>query len=188
MAKMLPPRIKSRGTTKEAGTGMDSEAEMGIVEEMGIVGDRIKELRNAKGWTQAQLATEAGITQGVIGKIEAGHSKRTNKLAEIAHALGVEAGDIDPKFKPRKPSKVSVAEDRLALRSVDDWDRFIGYAFDEAFKLAGKTPSEAAEIAGVMQAIISRPWRVPPGQTDSDVLRRIIRGELGDLLRPARKL
>lgn len=192
MPKSIPPRIKLQGTNDEVGAGMDSEANMENEAEMGIVGDRIKELREAKGWTQAELAIQAGISQGVIGKIESGITKKTEKLVEIAHALDVEPGDINPKFKPRKIVR-SIAEDNLAARSADDWDRLIYIAAEEAMltffdlfpdKYPPFPPDLAGNIAAEIRAAVDAPLRVPRHLKDEDVLRGFVRGNMTVLLRP----
>ncbi len=45
--------------------------------------------RQQKGWTQEQLARQAGTNQAVIQKIENGKSLRPRKINEIAEVLGV---------------------------------------------------------------------------------------------------
>jgi transcriptional regulator with XRE-family HTH domain len=52
---------------------------------MSIQAERLKALRVARGWTQAQLAEAAGITQGTYSRIERGESK--GSLAETMSAL-----------------------------------------------------------------------------------------------------
>lgn len=52
------------------------------------LGDRIKQLRAVKGWTQQQLARAAGVSQQTIGKIEKNKSREPQKLPRIASALG----------------------------------------------------------------------------------------------------
>jgi transcriptional regulator with XRE-family HTH domain len=54
---------------------------------------RLKELREAKGWTQAELAARSGVNQGTISKIE---NEKTGgidfvNLEALADALGVDA-------------------------------------------------------------------------------------------------
>lgn len=150
--------------------------------EMGI-GDRVRELRERKGWSQAALARAAGITQSVIAKLESDPTRGTRVLPEIARALGVDPGEIDPKYSPRP--KFTPAEDKLAARSADDWDRLIFSAVEEAFRLAGFPDATASKIAAEIQAAIDAPLRVPPGMTDADVVKRVVRWELEEILRTA---
>ena len=153
---------------------MQYESEMAI-------GARIKELRERKGWSQAALARAAGITQSVVAKLESDPTRGTRVLPEIARALGVDPGDIDSKYSPRP--KLSPSEDKLSNRSADDWDRLIFVAVEEAFRLTGFPPATAAKIAAEIQAAIDAPLRVPPGMTDADVVRRVVRWELEAILR-----
>lgn len=53
--------------------------------------DRLKQSREALGLTQAELAAKVGKKQSFIGNIEAGSRKSSPLIAEIAHALGVDA-------------------------------------------------------------------------------------------------
>ena len=55
---------------------------------------RLKELREAKGWTQSQLAERSGVNQGTISKIESGKTGGIDfdNLERLADALGVDAG------------------------------------------------------------------------------------------------
>ena len=55
------------------------------------LGKKIRELREAKGWTQKQLANAANITPEYISKIETGaKSASIMTLGSIAKALSVE--------------------------------------------------------------------------------------------------
>ena len=57
---------------------------------------RIRELRDAKKWSQARLADEAGTRQATISDIENGRARRVEiaLLERLAVALGVEPGDL----------------------------------------------------------------------------------------------
>lgn len=52
---------------------------------------RVKEARKRKGWTQAQLATKAGVRRATISQLESGRVQRVNLrvLEKVAKALGV---------------------------------------------------------------------------------------------------
>ncbi len=71
---------------------------------MGGVGAEVKRLRQAKGWTQEQLAVYAGSSQPTVNLLEAGkRNPSAATLAKIAGALGVEVGDFFPKGQPPLP-------------------------------------------------------------------------------------
>ncbi|TGE36910.1 XRE family transcriptional regulator [Desulfosporosinus fructosivorans] len=56
-----------------------------------MVGKRIAELREEKGWTQKQLAKTTGLSKSYIAAIEEGKHPGLKTVAIIAEALGVEA-------------------------------------------------------------------------------------------------
>lgn len=58
--------------------------------------ENLVRLRNQKGWTQAELARRAGVSQQVIGDIESGRTIRPRQLHEIAAALGTTIEQLDP--------------------------------------------------------------------------------------------
>lgn len=55
---------------------------------------RVRELREAKNWTQTQLAEKADVRQATISAIETGQSKGVDfdVLERLAKALGVDPG------------------------------------------------------------------------------------------------
>ena len=55
------------------------------------LGRRIKETREAKGLSQADLAERAGVSQQMISKLERGKAARSGDLVSIAAALDVSA-------------------------------------------------------------------------------------------------
>lgn len=57
---------------------------------------RVRELRQAKGWSQEELANRAGATQGQISNLETGKTQRWDLpvLDRIAKALGVHTADL----------------------------------------------------------------------------------------------
>lgn len=60
------------------------------------IGESIRELRIAQGWTQEQLAEIAGITSSNLGRIEAGrYAVSLDILNKIAGALGAELRMIE---------------------------------------------------------------------------------------------
>jgi transcriptional regulator with XRE-family HTH domain len=58
---------------------------------MSSLAQRMRACREAKSWTQPELAKKAKVTQSFIGALEAGNQKTSGYLPEIAHALGVDA-------------------------------------------------------------------------------------------------
>ncbi len=59
------------------------------------IGKRIRELRKAKGWTQAKLAEESGVEPSNISHIERAATKLSlPTMINIANALGVSLDEI----------------------------------------------------------------------------------------------
>ena len=57
--------------------------------------ERVRQIREAKGWTQADLAEASGINQGFISKVENGTANPTlDKIEIIARALGVQPYEL----------------------------------------------------------------------------------------------
>ena len=60
-----------------------------------LIGNRIKELRTVKGWTQAKLAEVSGVEPSNISHIERAATKLSlPTLVNIANALGVTLDEI----------------------------------------------------------------------------------------------
>ena len=153
-------------------------------DDMGL-GERIKALRERKGWSQGALARAAGISQPTIAKLESDPRRTTTRLPEIARALDVDPSELDPRYAKRP--KPSPAEDKLSSRSADIWDRLTFAAVDEAFRVAGFQAEVSARIAAEILTAIDAPLRVPPGMTDAEVVRRLVRWELPAILESARR-
>ena len=63
---------------------------------MATLGDNVRRLREARGWSQDVLATKAGTTQTTVDKIERGFTRRSRFLLDISKAFGVSLGELDP--------------------------------------------------------------------------------------------
>jgi transcriptional regulator with XRE-family HTH domain len=56
---------------------------------MKTISERLKTARQQRGWTQAHLATCAGVSTGTVANIETGIRQAKGSLPQIAEALGV---------------------------------------------------------------------------------------------------
>lgn len=65
---------------------------------------RVREVREARGWTQAQLAERADCAQSKISYLETGRTQRIDLplLERVAKALGVEPGELLVRTSGRK--------------------------------------------------------------------------------------
>lgn len=60
-----------------------------------LVGNRIKQFREAKGWLQQDLADRLGVSQKWISDLERGATTpQVDTIAKVAHALSVEPYEL----------------------------------------------------------------------------------------------
>ena len=79
------------------------------------VGGQLKQLREARGWSQSDLARLSGLDQGIIARLEAGGSEgEASAVERLAGALGVPVGILLSVAVPKTtlPSKVPAARRR----------------------------------------------------------------------------
>src|SRR5215208_521570 len=78
---------------------------------MSGVGEEVKRLRQAKGWTQEQLAVYAGSSQPTVNLLEAGkRNPSASTLEKLARALEVEVVDLFSKPPTLQPSLEDAAQ------------------------------------------------------------------------------
>jgi transcriptional regulator with XRE-family HTH domain len=78
---------------------------------MSGVGEEVKRLRQAKGWTQEQLAVYAGSSQPTVNLLEAGkRNPSASTLEKLARALEVEVVELFPKLETPQPSLEDAAQ------------------------------------------------------------------------------
>jgi transcriptional regulator with XRE-family HTH domain len=78
-------------------------------------GERLKALREARGWTRYRLAKLAGLTnEGVVKLEEPGADPKLSTLVKLAGAFGVKVCELLPEATPapqparkKRPGKVS---------------------------------------------------------------------------------
>ena len=77
----------------------------GDLDEVIVNGHKLRELREARGLTQGQLAVKSGVGQSHISRLEAGQrpNAKVSTVARLAHALGVGIDDLlaSPRKFPR---------------------------------------------------------------------------------------
>ena len=68
-----------------------------------IDGGKIRQLREALGWSQAELARRSRVRQPTIATIEQGLQRTSRALPRIAVALGVDLAELDPDYPSSFP-------------------------------------------------------------------------------------
>ena len=53
------------------------------------LGQRIRQARIDRGWSQLELCARAGVSRPTVARIEAGHDVSTATLTKVARALGL---------------------------------------------------------------------------------------------------
>lgn len=64
-------------------------------------GEKIRQAREAKGWSQALLANRVGISQPAIKKIEDGVTTHSKFLPKIAQLLELDLSELDETLRPQ---------------------------------------------------------------------------------------
>src|SRR5215203_295452 len=110
---------------------------------MAEVGAEIRRLREAKGWSGAQLAVYAGMAPSAVSQIETGkRNPNSGSLAKIAKALEVEVRDLFPKVQAPLPLEDGKLMDRpevqewLREQGHMDRDEFLSWAEDLEFEIS----------------------------------------------------
>lgn len=92
------------------------------------MGNKIKELRLARAWTQEELAKRAGLIQNQLSNYERGKIDPTPSiLKKIARALGV-----DPNILTQNPETPSVFVEKQEPELTDE---YMNHVFDETLPL-----------------------------------------------------
>lgn len=103
---------------------------------MATVGERIKEVRESKGWTQEKLADESGISKSFLSEVEnKGKNIGLELLLDVAHALGASVqylatGEGDEPIVRKSieiPVELSRAAEQLHLTHKETMDLLEAY-------------------------------------------------------------
>ncbi|MDR0867324.1 MAG: helix-turn-helix domain-containing protein [Planctomycetota bacterium] len=89
---------------------------------MASVGEKLKNLRNAKKMTQMSLAKKSGVVQQVISQYESGRNAiGIRNLAKLAAALECSVSDIDARITPNiTAEKINEPYEKRRLYIHDD--------------------------------------------------------------------
>lgn len=87
------------------------------------IGDKIRDKRTSLGWTQADLASEAGVTNNTVSRIEGAQMNPSiTTFLAITNALGGPIDDYLPPAYRKKPvmSSFSEFEEKLMQLSPEN--------------------------------------------------------------------
>lgn len=68
---------------------------------MGEIAKQVREARDARAWSQEELAERGGVSRPTIARIERGDDVSTATLVKVATALGLSV-DVRPTQEPEK--------------------------------------------------------------------------------------
>ena len=115
-------------------------------------GDRIKEAREAKGWDQAKLAGEVGISRQSVFAWETGETKnvRPDNLFKAADALEVNARWLATGNGPKTPEMNRAINPETLKMAIQDYEK-------AALRVSGKPTLEkkCEVIATIYETYIS---------------------------------
>jgi transcriptional regulator with XRE-family HTH domain len=83
-----------------------------------LVGERVRKLRERRGWKQKDLAKHAGVAANTVGGLENGRQTRWAKFEQIARALGTTPDAIQ--------RGEGITDDNPLLKTLNDEDLRIG--------------------------------------------------------------
>ena len=63
---------------------------------MESIGEKVRRLRKERDWSQADLGSKVGMSQGGVAKLEAGNIENPRQLARIAIVFGMRVEELDP--------------------------------------------------------------------------------------------
>lgn len=135
-----PTCIKSAWTNRR-GLTLRADGEHSMLRNEGELAILIKTLREERGWSQAQLAARAGVSQQLVNKLESGKARETRKIVAIAKAFDLSVEDFvgARKVEPRERTGTASVGQRLRDRRRE-------------LKM---TTAEVAKAAGVTQGAVS---------------------------------
>lgn len=141
-------------------------------------------VREAKGWSQTDLAKAAGVTQGFVSKVENGLTELTaERLTSFAVALGCPTAlltnheaqhgiEVSCMFHRRRHSKITVATAKK-IEAVSHLTRITVDALLDGVDVDGDTGLERMDVdefggdAPQIARLLRARWRVPSGPIDN---------------------
>ena len=121
--------------------------------------ERIRQLRNDKGLSQAKLAVTAGMDPATLNRLEQGKGNpNLRTLERVADALEVEVADLLGKAQRRsspEPSLFNGLEGERRLRYLRAWRAFV-YRTADRWEEQPPTSREVATLFDTMTALVEQ--------------------------------
>ena len=152
------------------------------------VGQRIRAIREALGWTQGELAARLQRTQTAVSYWESGRrSLSLDDLVDVARVLGVASSELLPDGTPRQPVPAllrAVADHVDASQLADQLEQFALQAQDlqqppVRWRIPPASPRDTADALLEAAGIISPP--VPVEDLVRDCGVRVLAWDLEDI-------
>lgn len=107
-----------------------------------LIGKRIAQARERKGWTQLAMALEANVSPSTVQRWESGKLPPVRELMRISELLGVEPEQL-VEVEPTQDDQIGALEAKLAevLRSQARQEKLLR-------KLLGRGGGESSQAAG----------------------------------------
>lgn len=112
------------------------------------IGERIKAARDARGWSQLQLAKRAGVSQQLITRLETGKVNATKRIVQLAKVFGMTAEELEGHASP----PTAMPPEQLIHRVCDFLRRELDEAECRKCPLKVETQYGPGTIACVLRA------------------------------------
>lgn len=108
-------------------------------------GEKIKQAREARKWSQRDLAQRVNVSQVAIKKIETGETLQSKHLPLIAQTLGIDLAELVPELasthsparQPYTPLPAKIIKSRNFKFYVAEWREFMGVSVNDAARALG---------------------------------------------------
>jgi len=119
------------------------------------LGEKIRRAREAKGWSQAELAKRVGISQPAIKKIEAGQTLKSRFLSDVLICVGL--ATAQPLHEPTRAIDMRHASDnrRRALKIL--FSEVLRRVTSAAADVNLADPTDRKAVAEVLAGLATAP-------------------------------
>lgn len=93
-----------------------------------LVGERIRDIRNGRNWSQEELADRANISRSYMGEIERGQSSATiESLEKITDALEISLEDLFKNLKPQSNSQLTLLINKINILNTKNLEEILDF-------------------------------------------------------------